>query len=353
MVVSLGRPIARLTEPALLVTDEAHHVVSPIWQMIMQRWPGAKLLGVTATSERLDGRGLGECFDVMIIGPSVRELIARDYLAAFNYLAPPTQIDLSCVRSARGDYRVDDLAAVFDQPSITGDCIKHYQRHLTGRSAITFCATVAHTEHVAASFRAAGIAAASIDGGMKREARDELLDDLRFGTLLILASCDLISEGFDAPSIGGAILLRPTQSLALYLQQVGRCLRPKPDGGPAIILDHVGNVAVHGMPDVVHRWSLDARSRRARRTASAVALGAGGGRDAPAEADGELEELSATPAWADGLDLRDPRPGTQRMLLDRAGSNEARLRLIQQFRGYKRGWLWHALHEAAERRQQL
>ena len=115
--------------------------------------------------------------------------------------------------------------------------------------------------------------------------------------------------------------------------------------------------------------SVTLQARNARRRASVVARRAvapcsphsrrsgarrrWSGRDAPDEADGELEELSATPAWADGLDLRDPRPGTQRMLLDRAGSNEARLRLIQQFRGYKRGWLWHALHEAAERRQQL
>ena len=127
MAISLGRRIARLTEPALLVIDEAHHAVSPHLADDHAALAGAKLLGVTATSEAWTVAASAK-LRVMIIGPSVRELIARDYLAAFKYLAPPTQIDLSCVRSARGDYRVDDLAAVFDQPSITGDCIEHYPR---------------------------------------------------------------------------------------------------------------------------------------------------------------------------------------------------------------------------------
>ena len=237
-----------------------------------------------------------------------------------------------------------------DQSVITGDCIEHYRKHLDGRTALAFCVRIDHAEHVAAAFRDAGIAAASIDGRMHREQRDTLLYGLRRTEVKILCSCELISEGFDAPSVGGAILLRPTQSLGLYLQQVGRCLRPKPDGSPAIILDHVGNVRRHGLPDAERQWSLDARPRRERDAASAPAIpGAGGTRDAPDEADGELEELIASPAWAGGFDRRDRRPGMLHRLIRLAGRDEARLRAIQEARGYRPGWVWHVLnHDATE-----
>jgi DNA repair protein RadD len=262
MVVSLERRIARIAEPALTVVDEAHHAVSRSWQAIFAHWTKTKKLGVSATPERLDGRGLRECFDTMVVGPSVRELIDRGYLARFRYLAPPMRVDLSRVRSVGGDFHHGELADAMDRSAITGDCIEHYRTHLDGRTAIAFCTTIAHAEHVAAAFRAAGITSASIDGRMNRERRDTLLGGLRSGDLNVLTSCELISEGFDAPAVGGAILLRPTQSLGLYLQQVGRCLRPKPDGTVATICDHVGSVRTHGLPDAERQWSLDAPRRR-------------------------------------------------------------------------------------------
>ena len=309
------------------------------------------MLGVTATPERLDGRGLGEAFDTMVVGPSVRELIEGGYLAPFKYLAPPTRIDLSRVRTTAGDRRVNELADAMDQSIITGDCIEHYRAHTSdgGRTAIAFCVTVSHAEHVAAAFRAAGITAASIDGRMDRQRRDTLLDGLRRGELKILSSCELISEGFDAPSVGGAILLRPTQSLGLYVQQVGRCLRVKPDGSPAIILDHVGNVRRHGLPDAERRWSLDARPGRERGAPDPRAMPRpGGARDAPGEVDGELQELIANPTWAAGFDLHDQRPGMLRRLVALTGRDEARLRAIQQARGYRAGWVWHVMHNDAD-----
>ena len=148
-----------------------------------------------------------------------------------------------------------------DQDGITGDVVEHYLKHLAGRTAIAFCVTVAHAEHVAQRFRDAGIPAASIDGTMSADQRRDLVNRLRTGDIRVLTSCEIISEGFDAPAVGGAILLRPTQSFALFRQQVGRCLRPKADGSAAIIIDHVDNVFRHGLPDAPHAWSLDSKKR--------------------------------------------------------------------------------------------
>lgn len=262
MIQTLARRLDRVPAPDLLVMDEAHHGVAGAWQTVADAWPQAKILGVTATPERLDGRGLGAAFDAMVIGPGMRDLIEAGYLARYRYLAPPQRVDLSGVRTRLGDFAVDDLAALLDKSTITGDAVAHYQAHLGGRPAIAFCVTVAHAEHVARQFCDAGIRAASVDGSMDRAERRRRIAGIGDGTYQVLTSCELISEGVDVPVVAGAILLRPTKSLGMYLQQVGRPLRLKPDGGDAVILDHAGNVHIHGMPDIPREWSLDAKRRR-------------------------------------------------------------------------------------------
>ena len=216
MVQTVARRLDAIPAPTLLVIDECHHAVAGTWTKITAAWPNAKVLGVTATPERLDGVGLRDAFDQLVVGPDVRELIDAGYLAPFRYLAPHTPIDLSGVRSLGGDFNSADLEDALDQDGITGDVVAHYLKHLAGRTAIAFCVTVAHAEHVAQRFRDAGISAASIDGTMSSDQRHNLVDKLRTGELRVLTSCEIISEGFDAPAVGGAILLRPTQSFALF-----------------------------------------------------------------------------------------------------------------------------------------
>jgi DNA repair protein RadD len=257
--------------------------------------------------------------------------------------------------------------------------VTHYLKHLPGRTAIAFCVTLAHAEHVAIRFRDNGIPAASIDGSMSADERRDLVDKLRRGDILVLTSCEVIAEGFDAPAVGGAILLRPTQSFALYRQQVGRCLRPKPDGSAAIIIDHVGNVFRHGLPDAPYEWSLNSKKRTQAERHQAAAgyrmckacsevFPTGAGRDAcPTpevdnclfqprvlpEREGELVPFAAnnsSPPWARGLDLRTARGGQWFLLLQRADGDPERLREIAAARGYKRGWVRYAVQEAAEKR---
>jgi DNA repair protein RadD len=373
--MTVARRLEAISAPALVVIDEAHHAVAGTWAKITAAWPSAKVLGVTATPERLDGVGLRDAFDFMVIGPDVRELIDAGHLAPFRYLAPNTGIDLSRVRSIGGDFSSGDLEQALDQDGITGDVVEHYLKHLAGRTGIAFCVTVSHAEHVAQRFRDAGISAASIDGTMSGDQRHDLVNRLRTGDIRVLTSCEIISEGFDAPAVGGAILLRPTQSFALHRQQIGRCMRPKADGSAAVIVDHVGNVFRHGLPDAPHEWSLDSKRRTPAERQQAAAqcrrclacgevFTAGAGRDVcpmpevdeclfhprvlPERA-GVLEEI-ISPPWAHGLDIKSATGSRWYLLMQHAGGDPARLRQIQEARGYKPGWVRYAVREAAETR---
>lgn len=247
--------------PDLIVIDEAHHATAGSWRKVIEHWPSARILGVTATPCRMDGSGLskksGGVFDSIVIGPQIYELIADGHLAPPIVYAPPVVADLKGIKTQMGDYSKTEAADRMDKPTVTGDAVQHYARICPGTPAIAFCVSVAHAEHVAEQFNAAGWRAASLDGGMLDVDRKARIRDLAEGRLHVLTSCDIISEGTDIPVVGAAILLRPTKSLGLYLQQVGRALRLFAGKTAAIILDHVGNVALHGLPDDHRDWDLD------------------------------------------------------------------------------------------------
>jgi superfamily II DNA or RNA helicase len=241
-------------QPGLIIIDEAHHATAGQWARILDHWPDAYRLGVTATPCRLDGCGLRSAFDAMVLGPSVADLIFTGYLSPARIYAPPVVADLSGVRRRAGDYANDQAAAAMDRPTVTGDAIAHYQRLAAGQQAIAFCCNVAHAVSVCDAFKTAGISAALLLGGTGD--RDQVVADFAAGIVRVLVTVDVVSEGFDVPAASCAILLRPTQSLGLYLQQVGRVLRPAPGKDAALILDHVANVTRHGFPDDPREWSL-------------------------------------------------------------------------------------------------
>lgn len=266
-VASVQTLVRRLEQvnatPDLIVIDEAHHATAGSWKRVMDHWPDAHRLGVTATPIRLDGRGLSAVFDRLVLGPSVADLVFLDYLVNSRIYAPPAVADLSALKRRAGDYATDQAADAMDRPTVTGDAIAHYKRLAAGQRAIAFCCSVQHAEHVCTSFNAAGIPAATLLGSTDPVRRDATVARFASGDLQVLVTVDVVSEGFDIPAAGCAILLRPTQSLGLYLQQVGRVLRPAPGKSHAVILDHVGNVHRHGWPDDPREWSLDGIVRRA------------------------------------------------------------------------------------------
>lgn len=249
-------------QPDLIVVDEAHHAIAGTWRRTLSHWPDALRLGVTATPVRREGRGLREVFDQLVLGPSTAQLIASGFLCPARMYAPPAVADLSRLRRRAGDFAADQAADAMDRPTVTGDAIAHYRRLASGQRAIAFCCNVNHAEHVCTAFNQAAIPAATLLGSTDPVRRDAAVARFASGELQVLVTVDVVSEGFDIPAAGCAILLRPTQSLGLYLQQVGRVLRPAPGKTAAIVLDHVGNVHRHGFPDDPRDWSLDDRLRR-------------------------------------------------------------------------------------------
>jgi len=266
-VQTIIRRLDELPAPDLIVFDEAHHIGSQSWQDIFNRFPRARVLGLTATPWRLDGMGLGNFFEEMVLGPTVSELIESGSLSPYRLFAPGTP-DLSGVGTVAGDFSKSALSAAMDKPQIVGDAIGHYRRLCSGKRAVAFAAGVENSKRIAAQFREAGIMAEHVDGSMTVDERDAAVGRFRAGQTLVLSNADLFGEGFDVPSIEAAILLRPTKSLSLHLQQVGRALRPCEGKTEAIILDHAGNSLIHGLPDDDRDWDLADREKRARKAPS-------------------------------------------------------------------------------------
>lgn len=260
-IQTVARRLDRLSPPSLIVFDESHHIGAPQWQQVYDAYPQARVIGLTATPWRLDGRGLGTWFGRMVQGPSVASLIAAGSLSEYRLFAPSTP-DMAGVSSVGGDYKRDTLSRVMDKPSITGDAVQHYKTLCPGKRAVAFAVSIEHSRNIAAQFNAAGIAAEHVDGGTDPAERDAAVRRFERGETLVLCNAELFGEGFDVPAIEAAILLRPTQSLSLYLQQVGRALRPAPGKPYAVILDHAGNSHRHGLPDDEREWTLEDRPKR-------------------------------------------------------------------------------------------
>lgn len=260
-VQTLARRVKWLKKPSLIIWDECHHVAAGGWAKIHEQFPDAFHIGLTATPERLDGTGLGKWFKAMVNGPSVEWLIEQGDLANYKLYAP-SNLNLTKVGTQMGDYNRKELGGIVDKPTITGDAIKHYIKYAFGKRAVVFCVSVDHSKHVTEQFRQAGISAAHVDGETPTEERDETIRKFEEGTIKVVSNVELFGEGFDLPALEVAILLRPTKSLGLYLQQVGRALRPSPGKTHAIILDHAGNCERHGLPDEARDWSLEGSRKR-------------------------------------------------------------------------------------------
>ena len=266
----------------LIIMDEGHHVVENTqWGAVMQRYhveAKGQALVVTASPERLDGKGLGKDHggfaDTMIEAPSMQWLIENGFLSPYRALTAPQQIDVEGVAIKRGDYVTSELAERVDKPSITGDAIQHWREHANGLRAVAFCVGIEHARHVAQEFTAAGIPAAYIDGEMEDDERDRVIIDFAHGRVQVLTNVNIVSEGFDLASIAQMdvtidclIDLAPTQSLVNYMQRVGRALRPA-TGKVAVLLDHAGNIMRHGLPDDDRAWSLEGRKKKPKRAAA-------------------------------------------------------------------------------------
>lgn len=285
----------------LWVMDEAHHILRDNkWGRAAAMFPNARGLGVTATPERADGCGLGRhadgLMDTMVEGPTQRDLINAGWLTDYTIYAPPSdmRIDDSAIGKT-GDYSAPKLAAAAKESHIVGDVVAHYKRLVEGKRGVTFAPDVDTASQIYLQYQNAGVPAQVVSGKTQDRIRAQAVRQLAKGELLQLTNCDLFGEGFDLPAIDAVSLARPTASFALFVQQIGRALRPvyapgmpldTPEqrkaaiaAGPkprATVIDHVGNVVRHAVArdcpetgelivDVCYRqWTLDAREKRSR-----------------------------------------------------------------------------------------
>jgi superfamily II DNA or RNA helicase len=251
------------TWPAHVVFfDEGHTTVfSQIGQdIIYNTHPRAVHLAMTATPYRLGREQLGDHMETMVASPVPSELQQMGFLASLTYygVSTDTQIDLNNVRTVAGDYDERDLKNACDRPELVQRIVEEWQRLTPGKRTIAFCVDIEHARHVAEAFNAVGVAAAVVDGGTPIKERQRLYADLGTGTLLVLTSCNVISIGFDEPSVEVGLLLRPTQSRALHYQQIGRVMRISPATGKThgIILDQAGNLQRLGFPEDIKEYRL-------------------------------------------------------------------------------------------------
>jgi DNA repair protein RadD len=264
MINTIVRRLNKLSyKPDLIITDECHHSVSPTYKTVIKHFGNVPHIGATATPRRLDGIGLGDVYDVIIQGPTISTLVKENYLSYPIMYRPPKEI-IQKYHLTRGDFDQDEQFAVMKEKTIVGDVIAHYQKYLNYKPVVCFCVSVKHSELMADAFRNAGYVAVHVHGGMRKSDRETAIKGLANGSIHILTSCDLISEGVDIPVMAGAILLRRTMSLSLYLQQVGRPLRKYEGKQNTIILDHANNYALHGHVLADRQWTLDSEKHTPR-----------------------------------------------------------------------------------------
>ena len=256
-----------LPEADLVIVDEAHHCRARTYTKILEAYPNAMVIGLTATPCRGDGRGLGNVFDTMIECPSVAELIEDGYLVGTKVYAP-SRPDLKGVKVERGDYVESQLASRMNTGALVGDIVTHWFRLSERRQTVVFATGVAHSVHIRDEFRRAGVLAEHIDGSTPAEERDKILADLSAGRIELVTNAMVLTEGWDQPSVSCLVLARPTKSIGLFRQMIGRVLRPAPGKTEALILDHAGATFVHGFAEDPIHWEL-AEDRKAENKAHA------------------------------------------------------------------------------------
>lgn len=260
MVQTVSRHIDRIQIPKIIITDEAHHSTAASYKKIYEAFPDALRLGFTATPCRLNKGGLGEVYDDLITSVSTQWLIENHYLAPYKYYSVKLA-DTSGLHVRAGEYKADEVAELMQNKEIYGSTVEQWEKLARNKKTIVYCASVEAAEQTAAEFRKAGYTAEALSGTTPKEQRAQVMQQFRSGELLILCNCELFGEGLDVPDCECTVLLRPTQSLTLYIQQSMRSMRYMP-GKTAIIIDHVGNCYLHGLPDDDRIWTLEPKHKQ-------------------------------------------------------------------------------------------
>lgn len=268
-IMTVGKIVNRLEtlpKPSLIITDETHHSLAKTYKQIYDYHNDVARLGFTASPWRMNGAGFQSVYDSMVEGPDVAWLIENGFLAPYDYYSINLIDESKLKKSSTGDFTKDSIDDAVGR-TIFGDVIENYNKLAKGKQAIVYCHSVEFSQMVAEQFKAAGISAAHADAKTNKTERETIMRDFKSGETKILCNVDLISEGFNVPDCEVVIMLRPTESLVLHIQQGMRGMRYKP-GKRSIIIDHVANYAKHGLPDTKRHWDLNGRPKKKSNTGS-------------------------------------------------------------------------------------
>ena len=249
MAITTANHVEELPTPDFILFDECHISVANTYWRLVNAAPKAYIVGLSASPVRTDNKPLGALYETLVEGVTVRWLIDNKYLAPYEYYSVSVA-DLSAMSDC------DDASQFLMKPTVYGRVIEEWQKLAKNAPTVVYCASVKHSKETAKAFSKAGIHAVHFDGTTPYQERKRIVERFRNGEIQVLCNCDLISMGFDMPDIGCVVMLRPTQSASLYIQQSGRALRYKP-GKTAIIIDAVANFARFQLPDEPYEWSLD------------------------------------------------------------------------------------------------
>lgn len=257
MVQSLAHKLDKIKEePNLIIVDECQHSSSSTYRKIINQYPNAYILGLSATPTRLTGKPLGDIYETIISEVTAKQLIEMKYLADYSYYAPELNIDFNNIKIKAGDYDTEDVNRVMSKAKIYGDIIKTYKKLANNKKTILYCASIEYSKKMEKLFSENGYKIKHFDGTTPEKERQQIVEDFRNNKIQMLTNVDLIGEGFDVPDCECVLLLRPTQSLNLFIQSSTRCLRKNGDK-KAIIIDYVNNIQKHGLPTMDRQWSLD------------------------------------------------------------------------------------------------
>lgn len=254
MVATVANHLSDYPKPDFIIFDECHFSAAATWRKIIDAFPDVYITGLTATPCRLDGKPLGGIYSDLVEGVSAEWLIENGYLSDYRYYAP-TLTDTQFATKG-SEFDMSEAEEILSTRAVFGDVVKSYRRLCPEAKAIAYCTTKKHSQATAEAFTAAGIPSAHFDSDTPKRERERIIEDFRNGRIRILCNVDLISVGFDCPDCTAVLLMRPTISTALFIQQSMRALRFK-EGKTAVVIDFVNNFKRHGLPTDRREWSLE------------------------------------------------------------------------------------------------
>lgn len=294
-------------EANLVIIDEAHHATAESYLKLWDIYENAKFLGVTATPVRFNGDGFQELFDILIQSKSLKYFIENGFLVPIRHFVCATP-DLSGVEKLYGDYNQKQLQTSVMKQKVMADIIDSYIKHANGKKSILFAVDIDHSISLKERFCEAGVPAEHLDAETPKEERKQILNRFKSGEIRVLCNVNIVSEGFDVPDCEVVQLARPTRSLALYIQQVGRCMRPAKDKEAGVVLDNAGCWLEHGLANRERLWSLKGKRKTLKdneETIDAVLI----------DSNGIIRGIPSAPEESEGLMLVEMEEHLEKLLV--------------------------------------